>query len=199
MQMTEDLIRNVIQQVLTQMGGGGPGRQRLGPEALGQGRRLPDRRRRRDGRRGRVQALPEAPATPDRRKAVECVRTICVEQAEELGRMELDETKIGRLDHKVAKLRDAIPQGAPGVEYLRTDNWSGDDGMTLTDYTPVRGHRRDHAGHAQPAHPGRQRYQHAGRGQHRGGQRPPLGGEDRRRRGPTVQQGRSARRSAWMT
>ena len=27
--------------------------------------------------------------------------------------MELEETKIGRLDHKIAKLRDAIPHG-PG-------------------------------------------------------------------------------------
>ena len=35
--------------------------------------------------------------------------------------MELDETKIGRLDHKIAKLRDAIPM-VPGVEFLRTDN-----------------------------------------------------------------------------
>ena len=56
-------------------------------------------------------------------------------QAEELGRLELEETKIGRLDHKIDKLRNAIPQ-VPGVEYLRTDNVSGDDGMTLTDYAP---------------------------------------------------------------
>ena len=71
----------------------------------------------------------------DRKKAIDCVRSICRDQAEELGRMELDETKIGRLDHKIAKLRDAIPK-VPGVEYLRTENWSGDGGMTLTDYTP---------------------------------------------------------------
>src|SRR5262249_26897766 len=71
----------------------------------------------------------------DRRKAVECIRKICVEQAEELGRAELEETKIGRLDHKIAKLRDAIPR-VPGVEYLRTDNDAGDDGLTLTDYAP---------------------------------------------------------------
>ena len=56
-------------------------------------------------------------------------------QAEELGRAELEETKIGRLDHKIGKLREAIPQ-VPGVEYLRTDNVSGDDGMILTDYAP---------------------------------------------------------------
>jgi aldehyde dehydrogenase len=49
--------------------------------------------------------------------------------------MELEETKVGRLDHKIAKLRDAIPL-VPGVEYLRTENDSGDGGITLTDYAP---------------------------------------------------------------
>ena len=71
----------------------------------------------------------------DRAKAVECIRSICVNQAEELGRLELEETKIGRLDHKIAKLQNAIAV-VPGVEYLRTDNDSGDDGLTLTDYVP---------------------------------------------------------------
>ena len=72
---------------------------------------------------------------PIARKAVECIRSICVNQAEELGRLELEETKIGRLDHKIAKLQNAIAV-VPGVEYLRTDNDSGDDGLTLTDYVP---------------------------------------------------------------
>jgi aldehyde dehydrogenase len=49
--------------------------------------------------------------------------------------MELDETGIGRLDHKIAKLRDAIPR-APGVEFLRTETYSGDNGLTLGDYAP---------------------------------------------------------------
>ena len=66
-------------------------------------------------------------------KAVETIRKICVDQAEELGRLELEETKIGRLDHKIDKLRNAIAR-VPGVEYLRTDNDSGDNGLTLTDY-----------------------------------------------------------------
>ena len=51
------------------------------------------------------------------------------------GPAELEETKIGRLDHKIAKLRETIPL-VPGVEYLRTDNVAGDDGLTLTDYAP---------------------------------------------------------------
>lgn len=40
-----------------------------------------------------------------RGRMISIIRRICCEQAEELGRMEMDETKIGRLEHKVAKLR----------------------------------------------------------------------------------------------
>ena len=54
----------------------------------------------------------------------------------------------------------------PGVEYLRTDNDSGDNGADADRLRPVRRHRRHHAGHAQPADAGRQRDQHARRRQH---------------------------------
>lgn len=70
----------------------------------------------------------------DRAKAIECVRRICDEQAEELGRLELEETKIGRLDHKIEKLK--IIKLVPGVEFLRTDAVSGDHGLTVTEYAP---------------------------------------------------------------
>ena len=70
----------------------------------------------------------------DRRRAVECVRRICDEQAEELGRMELEETKIGRLDHKIEKLK--IIKLVPGVEFLKSDAVSGDHGLTITEYAP---------------------------------------------------------------
>ena len=136
MEMTEDLIKNVIQQVLAQMGNG-PG------AANGNG--SAPRPTGLDGVYPTADAAVQAASAAFehyrkrplacRKKAVAAIRTICVEQCEELGRMELDETGIGRLDHKIAKLRDAIPR-APGVEYLRTDNWSGDDGITLTDYAP---------------------------------------------------------------
>jgi aldehyde dehydrogenase len=135
MQVTEDLIRSVISEVLSQMGTGA---------FLANGKPQ-------GGSAGNLGAFPTADAAvsaaeaafhafrsrplDDRKKAIECIRTICVSQAEELGRLELEETKIGRLDHKIAKLRDAIPR-VPGVEYLRTDNNSGDLGLTLTDYVP---------------------------------------------------------------
>jgi aldehyde dehydrogenase len=133
MQMTEDLIRNVVQQVLAQMGG--PGTAGNGkPAKAGQLGVYATADAAVNAAETAFQAFRTRPLE-DRRKAIDCIRRICVEQAEELGRAELEETKIGRLDHKIAKLRDAIPR-VPGVEYLRTDNVSGDNGITLTDYSP---------------------------------------------------------------
>ena len=54
--------------------------------------------------------------------------------AEVWGRLEFDETKIGRLDHKIAKLQ--IIKLVPGVDWLRPDARSGDHGITLEEYTP---------------------------------------------------------------
>ena len=69
-----------------------------------------------------------------RGKAVQCVRDLCDSQAEELGRLELEETKIGRLDHKIEKLK--IIKLVPGIEFLRCDARSGDHGLTVTEYAP---------------------------------------------------------------
>lgn len=50
------------------------------------------------------------------------------------GRIELEETKIGRLDHKVAKLE--LLESVPGVEFLRTAAHSGDQGVSLDEAAP---------------------------------------------------------------
>ena len=135
MQMTEDLIRNVVQQVLSQMGGTSPATNgKASARPSGQWGCYPTADAAVTAAEAAFQEYRTRPYD-DRTKAVECVKRICVEQAEELGRAELEETKIGRLDHKIAKLRDAIPR-VPGVEYLRTYNVSGDNGLTLTDYAP---------------------------------------------------------------
>ena len=102
--------------------------------------------------------------------------------------MELEETKIGRLDHKIAKLRVADPEG-PGRRVPPDRERLGRRRPDADRLRPLRRHRRDHAGDAQPADPGGQRDQHARGGQHRRRQRPPVGGEDRRRGGPPLQQG----------
>jgi len=69
-----------------------------------------------------------------RTKAIECVKQICDQQAAELGRLEFEETQVGRLDHKIEKLR--IIKKVPGVEYMRSDAVSGDHGLTVTEYAP---------------------------------------------------------------
>lgn len=69
-----------------------------------------------------------------RAKVVQIVKSMAEANAVEWGRIELEETKIGRLDHKIAKLQ--IIKLVPGVEWLRPDARSGDHGITLEEYTP---------------------------------------------------------------
>ena len=82
-----------------------------------------------------MQRAFEARGLDDRRKAVECIRRICKEQAETLGREELEETKIGRLLHKIEKLT-VIAERIPGVEFLKTEAYSGENGIALIEYAP---------------------------------------------------------------
>ncbi|MBT5708566.1 MAG: aldehyde dehydrogenase EutE [Verrucomicrobia bacterium] len=69
-----------------------------------------------------------------RRQVEGIIKTMCTDNAEEWGRIELEETKIGRLDHKIEKLQ--IVKLVPGVEWLRPSGRSGDHGITLEEYTP---------------------------------------------------------------
>lgn len=69
-----------------------------------------------------------------RAKVVEIIKTMAEANAVEWGRIELEETKIGRLDHKIEKLK--IIKLVPGVEWLHPDGRSGDHGIMLEEYTP---------------------------------------------------------------
>jgi len=69
-----------------------------------------------------------------RAKVVEIVKELSSARAAEWGRFEFAETKIGRLEHKIEKLK--IVKLVPGVEWLRPDAHSGDHGITLEEFTP---------------------------------------------------------------
>jgi len=69
-----------------------------------------------------------------RRKIVEIIKTMASENATEWGRVELEETKIGRLDHKIQKLL-GIPT-CPGVEDINPEGFSGDHGITMEELCP---------------------------------------------------------------
>src|SRR5438105_837518 len=117
MQVTDDLIRSVVQEVLTSLRNG-----KGAPATNGHARRwgVFDDVGEAVAAAATAQREFEARGLDDRRKAVACIRRICSDRAEELGREELEETQIGRLPHKVEKLR-AVADRIPGVEFLRTD------------------------------------------------------------------------------
>jgi len=70
-----------------------------------------------------------------RRKAIAHIRRIAIDDAEELGRMEFAETKIGRLDHKIGKLK-VLGEKVPGVEFMQSQVFSGDHGLAVIEHAP---------------------------------------------------------------
>jgi aldehyde dehydrogenase len=49
--------------------------------------------------------------------------------------MEMEETRIGRLEHKIEKLR-VLGERTPGVEFLRSEVYSGDHGLAVIEHAP---------------------------------------------------------------
>jgi aldehyde dehydrogenase len=70
----------------------------------------------------------------DRGKMTAAIRRICAERAKELGRIELEETKIGRLDHKIGKL-EAI-KSVVGEEAMRITARSDASGLCIIERAP---------------------------------------------------------------
>ncbi len=133
---TEQTIRQVVQQVLAQLAASGStGTRPAGsPGVPGQNWGVFETVDAAvEAAQKGFEKLVRAPLE-QRRTAIDIVKRICEEQAEELGRLEFEETKIGRLDHKIAKLQ-AI-RTVPGVEFLRTEAVSGEHGLTITEYAP---------------------------------------------------------------
>src|SRR5438046_4103566 len=148
--LNEALIRDVVTEVLGRLGRAGT--PVVAPAALaacgcnGNGKS----NRASVGLRGRYGVLSEAneacaaaqeaflqlreKGVAARRKVEQIIKTLCDKNAESWGKLELDETKIGRLDHKIEKLK--IINLVPGVDWLHPDGHSGDHGITLEEYTP---------------------------------------------------------------
>ncbi len=132
MQVTDELIRSVVQEVLAHMGNG-----KIKPGGNGQARHwgVFDDVDSAVAAAVAAQAEFEKRGLDERRQAVECIRKLCREQAEELGGAEFEETKIGKLKHKIEKLK-VVAERIPGVEFLKTDAFSGEHGVTLQEYAP---------------------------------------------------------------
>lgn len=71
----------------------------------------------------------------ERKEILAIIRRIVIDQSVELGTMEMNETKIGRLEHKIDKLV-GLGKNAPGVEFLKSEVYSGDHGLTVIEFSP---------------------------------------------------------------
>jgi len=132
MQATEDLIRSVVQQVLSQMGNSAAP---VAPRSFA-------------GRHGIFTCVDEAVAAAteafdqlserslaDRKRIIDHIRRISIDSCVELGTMEMEETKIGRLAHKIEKLK-TLGERTPGVEFMKSEVFSGDHGLAVIEYAP---------------------------------------------------------------
>ncbi|MFM7073380.1 MAG: aldehyde dehydrogenase family protein [Planctomycetota bacterium] len=129
--INEDLIRNVVAQVLAQVG--------RAPVVAGP---------RFTGRHGVFTCVDEAVAAArdafeqlsertieDRKGIIQIIRRLAIDNCVELGTMEMHETKIGRLQHKIEKLK-TLGERTPGVEFLRSEVFSGDHGLAVIEHAP---------------------------------------------------------------
>ncbi|HUS39947.1 MAG: aldehyde dehydrogenase family protein [Pirellulales bacterium] len=71
----------------------------------------------------------------DRKRIIDHIRRISVDQCVELGTMEMEETRIGRLEHKIEKLK-TLGEKTPGVEFLKSEVFSGDRGLAVIEHAP---------------------------------------------------------------
>jgi len=130
MQATESLIRSVVEQVLSEVG------------------KIPPLKQGYDGRYGIFNDVDEAVSAAteafeqlsrrpiaDRKRAIEHIRRISIDQCVELGTMEMEETNIGRLEHKIEKLK-VLGELTPGVEFLKSQVFSGDHGLCVIEHAP---------------------------------------------------------------
>ncbi len=138
MQVDETLVRNVVEQVI----------KRLGADAVARPNGAPAGGGSYQGRLGLFTDVNEAVAAAreaferlsrrtidDRRRIIAHIRRIAIDQCVELGTMEMNETKIGRLAHKIEKLK-ILGERSPGVEFLRSEVFSGDHGLAVIEHAP---------------------------------------------------------------
>jgi len=119
-QPVESSIRDIVRQVISELRSGAIGAETAAPK-----------RPSNVGKHGVFENVNEAVAASQeafeqlerlglegRRKAIGHIRRISIEQCEELGRKEFEETQIGRLEHKIEKLK-ILGERTPALSFFR--------------------------------------------------------------------------------
>lgn len=71
----------------------------------------------------------------DRRRYIAALRRVTREVNDDISRMAVEETGLGRYRDKLAK-NELVADKTPGVEILQPSTWTGDHGLTLTEWAP---------------------------------------------------------------
>lgn len=149
LQFDEDVIRNVVAQVLAEVGPAPEVAENAGFSATTDVAGTTNIAETNfSGRHGVFQDANEAIAAAriafeqlaergleDRRKIIGHIRRIVMDDCTELGTMEMDETKVGRVEHKIEKLK-TLGETCPGVEFLQSRVFSGEHGLTVVEHAP---------------------------------------------------------------
>lgn len=134
MQISEDLIRSVVSQVIGEVRAGQTAPAATNNADVGRFGQFDCANAAVSAARLAFEQLRQRPIS-DRKRAIDHIRRISIDQAEELGTMEMNETKIGRLEHKIGKL-ETLGNLAPGTEFLSTQAFSGDRGLAVIEHAP---------------------------------------------------------------
>jgi aldehyde dehydrogenase len=131
MQINESLIRSVVAQVLAEVGRGA----NVAPKSsAGRYGIFHDVNEAVTAARHAFEQLSEQ-GLEQRKKIIGHIRRISIDNCVELGTMEMNETKIGRLEHKIEKLK-TLGEKTPGVEFMRSEVFSGDHGLAVIEHAP---------------------------------------------------------------
>ena len=129
--INEDLIRNVVTQVLAEVSG-----KAHAVPATHTGRHgvFHDANEAVEAAQVAFEKLSEH-GMETRKRIIEHVRRISIDQCVELGTMEMEETRIGRLEHKIEKLK-TLGERTPGTEMMSSQVYSGDLGLAVLEHAP---------------------------------------------------------------
>lgn len=133
MKVDETLIRSVVEQVLNRLGPGNGNGAPVGGSSQGRFGLFTDANEAVAAARDAFEQLSRR-SLADRKRALSHVRRIAVDQRVELGTLEMEETKIGRLQHKIDKLIGAA--NVVGIDFIRSEVFSGDHGLAVIERAP---------------------------------------------------------------
>ena len=133
MQVDEKFIRSVVEQVITRLGANGSG-PHVGGGAKNRFGLFTDVNQAVAAAREAFEQLSRR-TLEERGRIIGHIRRIAIDQSVELGTMEMEETKIGRLAHKIDKMK-TVGRRALGVEFLHSEVFSGDHGLAVIEHAP---------------------------------------------------------------